>query len=61
MTLKKGKPVICYYLDGTEYMTFPSINKASRETRLNIASITLCCQRKKYKKVGNFIFKYKTH
>jgi group I intron endonuclease len=58
ITKTLGKSVICYNMDGTIYGIFPSLNKASREMNLSLSSITLCCQGKKYKKVGNYIFKY---
>jgi len=58
MTKTVGKSVICYNLNGSIYKIFPSLNKASRDMNLSLSSISLCCQNKKYKKVGNYIFKY---
>lgn len=59
MTLKRGKPVVCYNLDGTKHRIFSSLNKASREMGVSLSSITLCCQGKKYKSVGGYIWRYK--
>lgn len=57
MTLKLGKKVGCYK-NNILYKKFPSLNKASREMNLSLSSINLCCQGKKYKTVGGYIFKY---
>ena len=56
---KNSKPVLQYTLDNIFVAEYQSAAEAARQTGFNAAHISKCCNGKKYKKVGNFIWKFK--
>lgn len=56
----KSKKIEQYSLDNILINTFTSAREAQRETKIDISSITKCCNGKNYyKSAGGFIWKYK--
>lgn len=60
-----SKPVLQFTLNGTFITEYPSIREAERQTGVNSASISLCCNNKMYNNclitsAGGYLWRFKT-
>ncbi len=58
---KCSKPIIQYSLDGNFIKEWSNARDASNILGININSISSCCNNKKIKKTGGYIFKFKSN
>lgn len=56
---KPIKPVLQYTKDNKFVAEYISISEASRQTKIPDSNISRCCQYKKYKSAGGYIWRYK--
>lgn len=54
----RSKPVLQFSIDGTLLNKYCSAKEAHRETGLNHSHILECCNGKRYKTVGGFVWKF---
>lgn len=54
-----SKPVMQYAKDGSFIKEYESAKEACRQTGINSSHISECCQGKRYKTVGGYVWKFK--